>query len=409
MATIPVPLLELSLEQVRLRPGKRPRPSPRPPLTLGHFNPPRTGNAETPTSTRLDATHWLTLPPTRSHQAAYEDQLRQDQLRQDQLRQDKLRQDQLRQDRLQEEPERGQRRAAPPAEDTQASQRCARSEPASSLRSPSQLGALIGGASERQCSASQAAGAPCGKLADCSRPLGPTREEQVAAVEQHSQLRLCQLTARTRNNQCALHGRPAAVPVPVCTSQARAQCQPRAPKTSGKTRNSTAQAPRPSGRRTPKDKAKSVATWPVAKQTLDNNQPEETRLGHFGDCEDLLSAHLAGRLFGGLKCHQLAKWQESSLLSQATSSMVSRADCLWSGPPSEQTSSSSSRPAGRQASSPTVQVDENLVQLEDELSATNYNHKRLFAFPYEAPPTGWLQNATGLACINPGSSAAVKG
>lgn len=276
---------------------------------------------------------------------------------------------------------------------------------------------------------------------------GPAKAAEVA-VEAGEWLRagslsgqqaICHLTAKTRDNQCALHGganqmdesaarvmgdeqRRAISERQQRTHQlGRPQQHQEADEEESKQTGNVSpigvskvgalstngpelsdrpaqddKATRGQRRRTPKDKAKNVATWPLAKQTLDNNMPEETRLGHFGDCEDLLSPHMAGRLFGGLKCHLLDKWHEHTLHHSADS-MISPLD-FFAQP-------------DRRRIGPGLLTDysADLVQLQDELSATNYNHKRLFAFPYEAPPTGWLQNSTGLQSINPSSSRALKG
>lgn len=77
-----------------------------------------------------------------------------------------------------------------------------------------------------------------------------------------------------------------------------------------------------------------IPTWPLAKQLLSD-------CSSFGDCEDIASAHLAGRLFTG---------REPSL----------------------------SR-SGRASSPPTT---------------CNYDHRRPFASPFEQPHTGWLLRAT---------------
>lgn len=85
-----------------------------------------------------------------------------------------------------------------------------------------------------------------------------------------------------------------------------------------------------------------IPTWPLAKQLLSDRSS-------YGDCEDIASAHLAGRLFAG------------------------REPNLSIG--SSQSGSSSSLAA----------------------KPSNYNHRRPFASPFERPNTGWLYNATKIS------------
>jgi hypothetical protein len=288
---------------------------------------------------------------------------------------------------------------------------------------------------------------------------GPDRAEPSAAAARplaSAKSPLCQLTARTKDNQCSLHGADIALcrldagaasstgtttPTPAAaattttsaagnerttTTTAAATASELAPPTSAKR-----------ARRTPKDKARSVSTWPLAKQTLDNNLPNEFRLGHFGDCEDLLSAHLAGRLFGALTAHDLIIHQASKSipLGMGPNGAEMRAACEMIAKERRHCQCRRRHHGHRHhhhrhhrlahviewPSLAGVAVDglpfDQLVfqstadelRLVDQLRAFNYNHKRPFALPYESPSAGWLFNATGLQPINSGSAQALRG
>lgn len=110
-----------------------------------------------------------------------------------------------------------------------------------------------------------------------------------------------------------------------------------APDAVAKETTMTKRAPRP--RRSKSRSA--IPTWPLAKQLLSDRSS-------FGDCEDIASAHLAGRLFTG---------REPDL-------------------------SQSCQPTNG-----------------------NYDHRRSFARPFEQPRTGWLLSAT----LADEQSRAVKG
>lgn len=191
---------------------------------------------------------------------------------------------------------------------------------------------------------------------------------------------VCHLTAKTKDNQCALHGSNNGLCLADAQSneaQVQAAGLEESPRhqgggtqcgskdlANGRTQDGRKTA---STRETLEQRARAIATWPLAKLMLDDSanlaHPSSGRpsRGHFGDCEDIVSPHLGARLFVG---HH--------------------------------------RPGSGQGASPPGEP-------QHELTAANYNHRRPFAWPFEAPATGWLYNATGLQPINSGSSATLKG
>lgn len=104
---------------------------------------------------------------------------------------------------------------------------------------------------------------------DSSASRGPLIEEQ------------CHLSAKTSDNQCALHGETGSL-------QAATISQPEGePAKSAVQQADNCAASRRTRTRPRKDRA--VSLWPLAKPTLDEGSS-------FGDCEDILSPHLtAGR------------------------------------------------------------------------------------------------------------------
>lgn len=186
----------------------------------------------------------------------------------------------------------------------------------------------------------------------------------------------CHLSARTADNQCALHGadgRQATTPPTTALAttaagaattisgepeesvqrEARELARPQAAAAAAdeaqttRARSGRTRERRQAGRA--RDKA--VALWPLAKPALDDGRS-------FGDCEDILSPHLtAGRV---------GRRQRQSL-----------------------------REALREVSSMSQQ--------------TNCRHRRPFGQPFERPSSGWIYNATGHEKFDPRSAGSLKG
>ena len=213
-----------------------------------------------------------------------------------------------------------------------------------------------------------------GQRSERTEPSRPTRP---ASGEVPPLGARCRLTARTRDNQCALHGSngrlcqlasdqqrrdslgaissaPAKAKIGRKDDQgARAGGAAAVASAAGQTQRSSRRGTR-HRKRSAGQRAAGVPTWPLAKAPLGapagGPQSHRPRGVHFGDCEDILSPHLAGRLLA-----------PQSLATGAVDPLAS------------------------------------------------LSHRRPFAETFERPSTGWLYNATGLQPINQGAADSLKG
>lgn len=147
-------------------------------------------------------------------------------------------------------------------------------------------------------------------------------------------------------------------------------------------------------RRHPFNPEKFGPTWPIAKRTLNDNSS-------FGDCEDISSAHLTGRLFhfnnrGLVKLCQAKEIRIAKGRGKGATSTLSSA-----------TTSKRKGGVGKAESERGTTLEEFLnseqvvwqrEQIISELATcanSSYNHKRPFAQPFERPTAGWIYNAIG--------------
>jgi len=218
--------------------------------------------------------------------------------------------------------------------------------------------------------------------------------------ERHQLSMVCNLTARTSGNLCALHGRGnepcVSGPVPISGFQSipahspakltqtmapeSAKRPPLAP-VERQTRSLANRKLESFGRRKRvkrrygRKKRVCIATWPLARRILINNSS-------FGDCEDISSPHINGRLFqernsragsGTDKLEEEALARIEAKRGEEAEEEAEEEDALWMSKPD------------------------------------NYNHRRSFGQPFERPTAGWIYNATGPEKINLRSLANLNG
>lgn len=140
---------------------------------------------------------------------------------------------------------------------------------------------------------------------------------------------------------------------------------------------------------------RALATWPLAKQVLNDSS-------NFGDCEDISSAHLTGRLIKLDEPTTAASLMTSATTSDAATATTIAASAEATHEPACLASSRSQSSAGLGGQAfPHQRVrckPQPFITAADELGSaalpSNYNHRRPFAEPFERPAAGWLYNAT---------------
>lgn len=208
---------------------------------------------------------------------------------------------------------------------------------------------------------------------------------------------MCRLTARTSDNQCALHGgghvvgdRPISLgaqqePAPASASATVTVTSPglRQNKPVERKQQLHRQPEQQQLRAQSVKLKRALPTWPLAKQIL------ASRIC-FGDAEDISSAHLAGRLIS------LAPPEDRNNIV-ANENSNNNNNNIVHGRARQLTGQSSDNraplPRQRARCQPAP-----FISAADELGSaaapSNYNHKRPFGEPFERPLAGWLQNAT---------------
>lgn len=210
---------------------------------------------------------------------------------------------------------------------------------------------------------------------------------------------VCHLTARTRNNQCALHGSSEAIQQCNQSQGNTGQQQSGGPISEQKleaTTTTTSRRREPGAWRERRATAKrGVAIWPLGKQTLNNESS-------FGDAEDIMSPHLTGRSIR----LPLAVPTSGAPTEETASHLPSQQQAQRTG--------GGGRPAPEVYTGDIIAGEQLMAALELALEAArvscNYNHKRPFGHPFEKPTALWILNATGPEQINFGSARAqIKG
>lgn len=129
-------------------------------------------------------------------------------------------------------------------------------------------------------------------------------------------------------------------------------------------------------------------TWPIAKRTLNDNSS-------FGDCEDISSPYLTGRLFHFNNQTFSSKRPKTKETDRITSSTTETGT----------TATTNRRKEGASLeeflnSEQVVWQREQIIWELATCANSSYNHKRPFAQPFERPTAGWIYNAIGAERIS---------
>lgn len=142
-------------------------------------------------------------------------------------------------------------------------------------------------------------------------------------------------------------------------------------------------------------------TWPIAKRTLNDNSS-------FGDCEDISSAHLSGRLFhftnsSNISASSGGSSSDKSNLQKRRQMLPKRSNQQTSRSEQDDTETITTTTTCLEDFLNSEQVVWQREQIISELATctnSGYNHKRPFAQPFERPTAGWIYNAIGAERIS---------
>lgn len=196
----------------------------------------------------------------------------------------------------------------------------------------------------------------------------------------------CCLTAKTSDNQCALHGSgPASTKV--SNERNKGDQLERLKNSSKQLENNKSQRflKRRKAAAAAADRAASIPSWPLGRKILNHS--------NFGDCEHIFSPHLNGHLYEVKKVCPAGNGAGSNkqIKEEARSPLNSAGNC----PPPE-----GEFVNGIDIENCNNNNNSNNNNNNNNSSYNNNARKRPFGQSLERPTTGWLYNATGPEKVN---------